>query len=1006
MHIDRSACPGVSLPASTAASGKPPSERAKRRPVVVFGLSSLLLVGAAAVAGSLNPLGLVGAARDAATAVMAQVQGAVASVPVVAADGVTSSQASGAGLGAQSTDRLQGALLSGFATAAAAFDMPTPAGNAMTQGARRVVRPAALDCFAGGATSRGGVEPGATTDPCGLPATVSVVPVMLATTASGDTAAAGAAPIAASTSTGTNGAFAIAPAAVSASPLASVPVVQSGHPRLILNAATLATLRARAAANTPEWLALKQVCDSFIGGTVNYPTGDAYMNLPNLGSGYEGESYLPALLSEGICYQVLKTSNPTAAANYGAKAVDILMKMSAPYQPGSSSNQGWDPNHDSGYPMRNYGVGFGLGYDWVYDLLTPAQRTQIYTTANAWIQSFETQTFEYDHPQSNYFAGYFHAKAVIALGTYGDNPQAPTEWQDWYTNQFGQRVQPYYARHLVGGGWPEGFANYAPLGILNMTLPAREVMTATGTDIIHPAAAPYSYPLDNANYLMHFTWPSRAYFDDRDMNHSENNPSPTLPPPGTTQVGLAQLVLGELGYWQSPQVAVFHQYVNEINAATRGYNAAVPWVAFLETNSGAPTASLSTLPLSYFAQGMNAVAARSDWGTGATWMSFRAGPYVNSPAQGEEYFDQGGLALVRGGSPLLVNPTGWIVHEPNGGADEDRVYNDNQGKSDGTPYMGNRQIYNLYFARKLDASGNIVGDYGQRAFSIESYPNTRTQVSAYEDAGSYVYVLATHLEDMFSVSVSPKAVASWSRSVLYLRPNRFVVFDRTQKGDVGYDQYEAWHFPSNPATGTAASGQRRIDVTYNGTYMGAMTTVLPANATLTTIPMYPTSNPVKVWQVQVRPADTGVRQNWLTVFDLSASAAAVAKEAPITVTQGAMVGVQLSASDGNAVVLESTNDPSSPVAGTISYVVPASQAHHVLVGLPAGAGYDINASVNGNNLAVTVSPGGSFVSSVSGVLDFSLSAGGTVGVGVPSAPPLPPPVSTMPVPGFPVPYKP
>src|SRR6185312_15269369 len=128
--------------------------------------------------------------------------------------------------------------------------------------------------------------------------------------------------------------------------------------------ARLTALRQRAAANTPQWTALKATCDSYIGGTVAYPTGNQYPDKPNLGSGYQGESYLPALLAEGMCYQVLKSSNAAAAAPYGAKAVDILMKMSMPY-PGSN---GWDPCTDSGYGIRFYGVGYGLGYDWVYDL--------------------------------------------------------------------------------------------------------------------------------------------------------------------------------------------------------------------------------------------------------------------------------------------------------------------------------------------------------------------------------------------------------------------------------------------------------------------------------------------------------------------------------------------------------------------------------------------------------------------------------------------------------------
>src|SRR5947209_801579 len=47
--------------------------------------------------------------------------------------------------------------------------------------------------------------------------------------------------------------------------------ITTPHPRLMLDSATLTTLRARAAANTSEWQQLKNYCDSFIGGTVNLP---------------------------------------------------------------------------------------------------------------------------------------------------------------------------------------------------------------------------------------------------------------------------------------------------------------------------------------------------------------------------------------------------------------------------------------------------------------------------------------------------------------------------------------------------------------------------------------------------------------------------------------------------------------------------------------------------------------------------------------------------------------
>lgn len=765
---------------------------------------------------------------------------------------------------------------------------------------------------------------------------------------------------------------------ISATTALTLTIGQGRQPRLILDATTLATLRARAAANTPQWQALKAACDSLIGGTVNYPTQTTYPPLPNLGSGYLGESYLPALLNEAMCYQTLITSDPTAAAVYGAKAVDILMKMSTPYTT-DSSNLGENPLVNSGYAIRFYGVGFGLGYDWLYNLLTPAQRTQVYTTANAWLAAFENPSgsayFEYEHPQSNYYAGYFHAEAVIALATQGDNPDADTEWNDWLNNQFYARVQPYYQEHLLGGGWPEGFANYAPLGILNMSLPMREVMTAKGINLI-TGSAPYSYPLDIANYVMQFTWPSLNYFDDRDTNHSNGNTQP----PGTPSVGMFQQIAGELAYWNSPNAAVFNQYMQDVETATSNFDPGDPWLVFLSIDPNAPTAPISTLPLSYLAQGMNAVAARSNWTTGASWMSFRAGPYVNNPGQGEEYFDQGSLALVRGDTPLLVNAGGWLVHNPNGSADEQNVYNDNYGKfSGGLLYQGNRELYNIFYVRNMSGS-TVVDRFGQAAYTTESN-NVRTKVSGFEDGGSYVYVLATHIEDMYRAFSAGPGVAAWSREIVYLRPNRFVVYDRTTEGNSSYDQYMAWAFPASPVQGTAPTGENVLNVTYNGQFAGAMTTVLPANATLTSQQLYPGDNPVKVYQMQVRPPNNNINQQWLTVFDLSSSASTVAGATPVTNAQGGITGVVLTdngGGNGNDVVIFSTGTPGTPISGTISYTVPASAAEHVITELQPSTSYSVTATQSGSTLTVTVAPGSGYTTSAQGVLHFNVSAAGAV----------------------------
>ena len=760
------------------------------------------------------------------------------------------------------------------------------------------------------------------------------------------------------------------------------------HPRLMLDAATLTTLRARAQANTPQWQALKSYCDSFIGGIVNYPDGATYPNPPDIGQGYEGDGYWAPLMSEGLCYQVMKGIDTAAAAAYGGKAADIALKMSVLFP----ATHGEDPCTDNGYVMRFYGVGMGILYDWAYDVLTPSQRTQIYTTANSWLNTWETNpcsNFEYAHPQSNYFAGYFHAKTVIALATAGENPSAPALWADWNNAQFNTSssnpphigVQPYYAAHMTGGGWPEGFGNYGPLATLNMSLPAWEVKTATGTDLIHAANA-YTFPLDAADYLMHFTWPERNYIDDRDTDHATGDAS--APPPGTASAEMFMQVLGTLRYWNAPHADVFQQYANEVITATS--NNADAWEAFMFYDPNGTTVPLSTLGLSYFATGLNAVSARSDWTTAASWMSFRAGAYANNPAQGEEGYDQGSLALVRGGTPLLINGSGWIVHEPGGNDDENRLYTDLYGSTDGSVYSGNRTIYNIFYACAPGTGG--YSRYGQASYTVEDN-GVRTHVAAFEEAGTYVYALATALEDTYvpGPGTANPIVANWSREIFYLRPNHVVVYDRSGIGSGVTDQFLAFHFPANPAAGSAPGGQTRYDINYNATYAGAISTVLPTGATTTIIPMYPAndgvpaSNPVKVWQVQVRPPNSNASQTWLNVFDLAASNTAVATASKINVTAGAATGTLLAAAGGNQAVLFNTGSAGSTITGTISYDVPAAATAHFITEVPANTGYTVTASLGAGSHTINVVPGGTLNSSAKGVLSFIVSATGTVGPG-------------------------
>jgi hypothetical protein len=714
----------------------------------------------------------------------------------------------------------------------------------------------------------------------------------------------------------------------------------AAHPRM-LDAPTIANMSSEYTNNTLLWQTVDAYYSPFVNGTVNNPTANGYPDSPNIGEGYQGSGYIDMLLGMCLMYQAIKVTNPSAAAPYGAQAVNILVTMS---QTGSYAAI---PSTDDGYGIRNYGVAFGLGYDYVYELMTPTQRSLVYTTANSWITYFETGSYAYGGPCSNYFAGYFHAKCAIALGTYDENPNGPSYWQDWYHNEFTNRLAPYFTTNLAGGGWPEGFANYGPPAIINTVLTVAEVKSATSIDL---TTQPFTFPLDSADYLMHFAWPNLTYFDDRDTNHQQDAVIP-----GTITLSVYHVILDVLKRHNSAKVPVFRQYIKSVTEAL-GQDDTVPWQLLLTVDNDTTVTPISTLPLSYHATGLNAVALRSDWTTSASWASFRAGGYVDYVDQSEELYDQGSLAIVKGSNPLLVNAYGWIVHDPNGETDENLIYNDIFGGSDpSSVYDGNAQCFNIFYVR--DITGTTVNQrYGQTAKTTAD-DGVRTHTS-HEDNSSYTYTKAVHIEDMYKSFTNNDGVTGFQREIVYLRPNRFVVMDRTSMGNAGFDQFLAWHFPASPIDHGSY-----LNVEYNSVNVGTMTTVLPANTTNTIIPLYPTSaDPKKVFQVQVRPQTNSLNQNWLTVFDLAET------PATLTVLTSSSYAVLLSGIDGDQVVVFSNGS-------TVTYQNASGvAAQHIVAGLNSSVGY--SATYNAGNIVIAL--GGNIVSSSNGTITFNVDNSGAI----------------------------
>jgi hypothetical protein len=756
----------------------------------------------------------------------------------------------------------------------------------------------------------------------------------------------------------------------------------SGHPRMVLDAPTLATLRSRMQAKTPEWIALQNVCNSFIGGgVVNPPGSNEYPDKPSIGEGYQGSGYLESFMPLAMCYQVVKDSDPTKAAQYGAKGVAILMAMSDPAHFIIDGQPIWD--RDAGYGIRNSGFVLGIGYDWLHDLLSPAQQTQVQTALKNWIEGFENDSFEFEHPQGNYFAGYYVSKCFAGLAVEGDSPLGTTWFNDWYNNQHLQRVQPYYLANYGGGGWTEGFMQYGILASINQTMPVLAMKTAKGIDLLH-GDHPYAFPLDQGKWLMAFTWPTKDLVDDRGELYETNDP---VVWPSTPRLQIYKFFAGFLAMNNDPAAPMMHKYTRDVQAklATMQADDSVEWTDFLFWDETAPEADYSTMPLSYLAPGEGGVAARANWTTDSSMMSFMSAPYINFPAAGHEAFDKGQLAIERNKNPLLPNPPAWFAHTPNGNAGWSATFDDRFGNFDVDKTVGNRIIYNTFQVRRLDAGGKATDNYGQEALTRDDGP--RTKIGRFEDGGSYVLAVGQFLEDMYrpfnTVCAGKSPVTEWSRQILFLRPTQFVVYDRTGVCTTGLDQYLAFHFAANPLEVFGqAQGVRRFDVN-DGQFAGSMMTVLPAGTQINVTDRFWPSDPNtfnKMWRQEIRPAGTApaTTQRWLNVFDTASSPALVAATSNLTVTSGAAVGVVLQSASGNTVAVFGTAPVGTSIAGGLSYQAPAMQARHIITDLPASGSYTATATVSGSNVTVTITPGGSLKATANGVLTFNVTAGGVV----------------------------
>ncbi len=791
------------------------------------------------------------------------------------------------------------------------------------------------------------------------------------------------------------------------------PPPSGDHPRLLITSDFVQNVLGPRAQSTNSavkafWNTLRAKCEAFTA------TGTSVWSMPSSATdqncssgdiclGYYGAKLMQAIPDLALCYQVGTEIGDGRANVWAARAVEALTQLS----------QYTNYTSNSSYGIRNFVPAMAIGYDWLYNYsgLSDTVKANLRTRMYEWVDTIDTNSDAWgrNHPVGNYSAAYYAAKAMAALATDGESSYASTFWTDWYgTRHYGGTgswqghagVAQFFTNYINGGGHPGGW-QYGGLALRLMYEAALMARTAKGVNVINDPAKPaYEHPLNNAQHLIYFTWPSLKYMDDRDTIKASGsfptNGCPTgnaygnaIPP---THLAVMSSSLFSQSGWDRSWSDEFRDYTKRIRAlfptGVGGFN--YEWADFLYWDELAPRTDFATLPRDYLS-GTNYLSTRSSWSTDATFASFRTMPY----ADGHPYTspDVGSLAITRGDTPFVVN-AGFVSRCYGNLRNYDYYYSIYEADHDGVNgNPGAHQLYNVFYV------SSTAGQNGKEIDATTSPP--MSSISLYDTASSYVLARGTQLDDVYNT------VASWSRDVLFFRKSGetgvFVVYDRTNASCTGQSPRLAWHFPPAPVR---QGSSNQWNVTDSFGFKGSMTAVLPTNASTSLVDI-PNARPLgdcdsdpdpnnpcipagtaqhKLYRVNVTPSSCTSDIRWLTVLDPATGTTTL--HSTQAIDQSLIKGVVLRSpgDTSNKVAIFSASAAGTPITSSFSFSMqqPATgtSAKVIIADLTPGAKFNI--SVSGTTTqTVTVTPNttGTWTANPKGVLHVDIASGGGVSAG-------------------------
>jgi len=750
----------------------------------------------------------------------------------------------------------------------------------------------------------------------------------------------------------------------------------TSHPRLWVRAEDLPRLRSWAVDSNPLYrdglavLAAEAKAEMDAGLVPDQDSG-----------GTNWDEYPTEMYAELFAFMSLISSDQGTRDDYAQRARALLMHVMNEAAKGAAQGEPFrEPRFSIFNRSRWWGEAFALTVDWIYSYLSATDKATIRQVFLRWVdENLHAETNTHNHPEpigvvnaptlisdpvvvrwaaNNYYTAHMRNIGLMAMSL--DEADDPgNQLRDYLENATGAWL--YVVDHLLrndarGGLTPEGF-EYSPQAIgyvaqflLALHTAGQDNPATSGPQVVltdnpfwDDVVPAFLHSLSPAT-VMNYGWIGDVYqpawYGDG-QNYWAPDFIEVFGPLGIYDHANGNLTRLEALRWiqthMSPGGA--DKFIERVEGA-EAFSSAILYFMLFDPGAPLPTDPRPSQSVTFYAPGIGHILARTSWDTDATWFTYSLGWLTIS----HQHCDGNQFEFYRQGEWLTKDRTGY------GG------YGDHIQTSD---YHNTLALENDEPLRHEPGGGRTA--QWQRGSQYLYTPSTDGQILAHSFDQDYVYALgdATGLYNSDYENVTD--ISHASRSILWLKPNHIVVYDRATSNTAGRFKRFWLQLPTqavvfdNQAAVTTASGQQLF-----------VTTLLPSDAVISSelaeTEAEADQEPMK-FRLKVEAPGGPQNVRFLHVLqgaDVGASADPVAL---IQSTSGTpFEGTQV---NGTLILFPVNLD--TPF-DSLTYTAPNSTETHLITGLTPNGGYDIVTQSVGNDVQVTISAGATYHADSGGVL--------------------------------------